>query len=79
MLYDHHSAFQHIQVLDTVDFGRLVAGEQGMPRLLVLDDQANLAESDLVYTNSLMADNKEDFAEKQVGREGEYRECCFRF
>jgi len=27
VLYDHHSAFQHIQVLDTVDFGRLVAEE----------------------------------------------------
>ena len=35
-------------------------------RLLVLDDQANLAESDLIYTETLM--NQEDFRDKQVGR-----------
>ena len=35
-------------------------------RMLVLDDQANLAESDLIYTETLM--NQEDFKDKQVSQ-----------
>ena len=56
MLYDQQSEHQHIMVLDTTEFGKL----------LVLDDQANLAESDLVYTTTLMGGGTEDFKDKQV-------------
>ena len=45
VVYDVRSKYQHILILDTVDFGKL----------LVLDGFANLAESDTVgYTHSLM-------------------------
>ena len=56
MLYDQPSEHQHIMVLDTTEFGKL----------LLLDDQANLAESDLVYTTTLMGGGTEDFKDKQV-------------
>lgn len=54
VVHEERSQFQKIQIFDTIDFGRL----------LVLDDQANLAESDLIYTETLM--NQEDFRDKQV-------------
>ena len=56
VLYDQQSEHQHIMVLDTTEFGKL----------LVLDGQANLAESDLVYTTTLMGGGTEDFKDKQV-------------
>jgi len=56
VLYDQQSEHQHIMVLDTTEFGKL----------LVLDDQANLAESDLVYTTTLMGGGTEDFKDKQI-------------
>ena len=56
VVYDQKSDHQHIMVLDTTDFGKL----------LVLDDQANLGESDLVYTTTLMGAGAEDYKDKQV-------------
>lgn len=56
VVYDQQSDHQHIMVLDTTDFGKL----------LVLDDQANLGESDLVYTTTLMGGGSEDYKDKQV-------------
>ena len=56
VVYDQQSDHQHIMVLDTTDFGKL----------LVLDDQANLAESDSLYTTTLMGGGTEDFKDKQV-------------
>ena len=56
VVYDQQSDHQHIMVLDTTDFGKL----------LVLDDQANLGESDLVYTTTLMGGGAEDYKDKQV-------------
>ena len=56
VVYDQQSEHQHIMVLDTTDFGKL----------LVLDDQANLGESDLVYTTTLMGGGDEDYKDKQV-------------
>lgn len=46
VLHDHSSQYQRIQILDTVDYGRL----------LMLDGQTQLAESDDVYTKTLMSD-----------------------
>ena len=69
VLYDQQSEHQHIRVLDTTDFGKL----------LVLDDQANLAESDLVYTTTLMGAGAEDYRDKQVDFEfGAGRPISFR-
>ena len=56
VVYDQQSDHQHIMVLDTTDFGKL----------LVLDDQANLGESDSLYTTTLMGGGTEDFKDKQV-------------
>ena len=56
VVYDQQSDHQHIMVLDTTDFGKL----------LVLDDQANLGESDIVYTTTLMGGGSEDYKDKQV-------------
>jgi hypothetical protein len=45
VLYDSHSKMQHIQIVDTVDQGRM----------MLLDGLVNLAESDTVaYTHVLM-------------------------
>ena len=45
VLFSKHSDFQHIQIVETIDFGRL----------LILDDQTNLAENDTVAsTHTLM-------------------------
>ena len=73
-MHDERSEFQQIQIFDTVDFGRCRSSSLWSPvflmvillRMLVLDDQANLAESDLIYTETLM--NQEDFKDKQVSQ-----------
>lgn len=45
VLFSSNSPYQQIQIVDTLDFGRF----------LILDEMANLAESDTVnYTHSLM-------------------------
>ena len=52
--HQEDSPYQNIQILNTIDFGRV----------LMLDGQTQLAESDLVYTQSLMAG--ESFTDKEV-------------
>ena len=54
LVHEEESDYQNIQILDTIDFGRV----------LMLDGQTQLAESDLVYTRSLMAG--EIFTDKEV-------------
>ena len=54
VIHEENSDYQHIQILDTIDFGRV----------LMLDSQTQLAESDLVYTRSLMAG--QSFTDKEV-------------
>jgi spermine synthase len=56
ILYDKRSPFQHIQIIHSVNFGNL----------LVLDDFQNLAESDLVYTESIMRRGVENYAGKEI-------------
>jgi len=46
IVHDETSPYQRIQILDTIDFGRV----------LLLDGQTQLAESDDIYTKSLMSD-----------------------
>nr|CAG4647128.1 EOG090X07PL [Megafenestra aurita] len=53
---DVQSTFQHIQIFHTINFGNL----------LVLDDLQNLAESDLVYTETLIQRGKIDYTGKDV-------------
>nr|CAG4646329.1 EOG090X07PL [Macrothrix elegans] len=53
---DVQSPFQHIQILHTINFGNL----------LVLDDLQNLAESDLVYTETLIQRGKIDYTGKDI-------------
>nr|CAG4650226.1 EOG090X07PL [Sida crystallina] len=53
---DVQSEFQRIQILKTLNFGNL----------LVLDDLQNLAESDLIYTETLMQRGKIDYTGKDV-------------
>lgn len=57
VVYSARSEYQKIQIVDTVDFGRL----------LILDDMTNLAETDtLPYTHTLMNLPKEDYEGKEV-------------
>ncbi|TRY80669.1 hypothetical protein TCAL_15518, partial [Tigriopus californicus] len=57
VLYSARSEYQKIQIVDTVDFGRL----------LILDDMTNLAETDtLPYTHTLMNLPKENYEGKEV-------------
>nr|CAG4649410.1 EOG090X07PL [Scapholeberis mucronata] len=53
---DVHSPYQHIQIFHTLNFGNL----------LVLDDFQNLAESDLVYTETLIRRGLLDYSGKDV-------------
>ena len=46
IVHDETSPYQRIQILDTIDFGRM----------LLLDSQVQLSESDDIYTRSLMSD-----------------------
>ncbi|ODM87058.1 Spermine synthase [Orchesella cincta] len=55
-VFDQRSDFQHIQVVKSKTFGNM----------LVLDGLPNLAESDLVYTESIMCRGKEDFKGKEI-------------
>jgi spermidine synthase len=45
VLFAKQSAFQYVEIVDTIDYGKL----------LILDNMANLAESDTVgYTHAIM-------------------------
>ena len=54
VVHEEDSPYQNIQILDTIDFGRV----------LMLDGQTQLAESDLVYTRALMAGAS--FTDKEI-------------
>jgi len=57
VLFSANSPFQQIQIVDTPDFGRF----------LILDEMANLAESDTInYTHSLMNLPKESYKVRQM-------------
>ena len=57
VLFSCQSAFQHVLIVDTPDFGRL----------LLLDNYQNLAESDTeAYTHAIMNLPHEDFGGKEV-------------
>jgi len=56
VVVDHQSPFQRIQILHTINYGNL----------LVLDELQNLAESDLIYTETLMQRGKIDYTDKEV-------------
>merc|ERR1711892_522000 len=53
VVHEEQSEYQKIQILDTIDFGRT----------LLLDGQVNLAESDLIYTLTLLHDEEYGGAE----------------
>lgn len=56
MIFDKQSEFQHVQIAKTANYGNI----------LLLDDLVNLAESDLIYTESLMWKGKVDYTNKSV-------------
>lgn len=56
MVFDKQSEFQHVQIGRSDNYGNI----------LVLDDLVNLAESDLIYTESLMWRGKMDYRGKNV-------------
>lgn len=56
MLFDKQSEFQHVQIVRSENYGNI----------LVLDDYVNLAESDILYTESLMWRGKMDYTGKRV-------------
>ncbi|ODM92916.1 Spermine synthase [Orchesella cincta] len=56
VIYDDRSPFQHIQILHSNTFGNM----------LVLDDLQNLAESDLIYTESIMCRGIENYKDKEI-------------
>ncbi|XP_021945432.1 spermine synthase isoform X2 [Folsomia candida] len=56
IIFDQKSPFQHVQILHSLTFGNM----------LVLDDLQNLAESDLIYTESIMCRGTEDYKDKEI-------------
>ncbi|CAL8129585.1 unnamed protein product [Orchesella dallaii] len=56
MVYEKQSEFQHVQIAHSENYGNI----------LVLDGLMNLAESDLIYTESLMWRGKVDYKGKHV-------------
>ncbi len=79
ILYDEHSAFQHIQIVHSLNFGNLLVLDDLQSRkpwysLSFISDHLSrtflvfpdLAESDLIYTESIMRRGVEDYAGKDV-------------
>lgn len=56
ILVDYQSAFQRIQIVHTLNYGNL----------LILDENQNLAESDLIYTETLMQRGKLDYKDQNI-------------
>merc|ERR1712083_1274776 len=56
LLFSERTPYQLVEIYSTLDFGNV----------LVLDSFTNLAESDLVYTHSLMCKGVQDYAKKDV-------------
>nr|CAB3266409.1 spermine synthase-like [Phallusia mammillata] len=56
LVFDQDSPYQNVRILHSNQFGNC----------LVLDNDINLAESDLAYTVAITGDNKEDYTGKDV-------------
>jgi len=56
VIVDHQSQFQRIQILHTLNYGNI----------LILDENQNLAESDFIYTETLMQRGKIDYKDKNI-------------
>uniref|UniRef100_A0A7M4NMF3 Uncharacterized protein n=1 Tax=Anopheles arabiensis TaxID=7173 RepID=A0A7M4NMF3_ANOAR len=56
VLFDKRSEFQKIQIVHSRSLGNM----------LVLDELQNIAEADLIYTETLMCRGKEDYAGKEI-------------
>lgn len=56
VLFNQMSQYQKIQIVRSKSFGRM----------LILDNVQNLAESDLIYTHTLMQKGKEDYNGKEI-------------
>lgn len=80
VLYDERSPFQHIQIIHCVNFGNLLVLDDFQSnayqnlssidsygtRALVSCKIADLAESDLVYTESIICRGVENYAGKEI-------------
>ncbi|KAK4878129.1 hypothetical protein RN001_010635 [Aquatica leii] len=56
LLFEERSPFQKVQVVHS----------QSLGNMLVLDDLQNIAEVDLIYTETLMAKGKESYKDKEI-------------
>lgn len=56
ILFDQHSQFQHVQIAKSRNFGNM----------LILDDLVNLADSDLIYTETIMSRGNIDYRGKDI-------------
>lgn len=56
VLFDKRSDFQKIQIVHSKTLGNM----------LILDELQNIAEADLIYTETLMQRGKEDFKDKEI-------------
>lgn len=56
VLFDKRSEFQKIQIVHSKTLGNM----------LILDELQNIAEADLIYTETLMQRGKEDYAGKEI-------------
>ncbi|KAA8586982.1 hypothetical protein FQN60_000818, partial [Etheostoma spectabile] len=56
IVYEEDSAYQNIKILHSQQYGNV----------LILDNDLNLAESDLAYTQAIMGNGRENYAGKEV-------------
>ncbi|KAF3840902.1 hypothetical protein F7725_006764 [Dissostichus mawsoni] len=56
LVYEEDSPYQNIKILHSQQYGNV----------LILDDDINLAESDLTYTQAIMGNGRESYAGKEV-------------
>ncbi|CRL06662.1 CLUMA_CG019578, isoform B [Clunio marinus] len=56
VLFDKHSEFQKIQIVHSKQLGNM----------LILDELQNIAEADLIYTETLMQRGKENYSGKEI-------------
>lgn len=68
VMFDEKSPYQRVQIFHSKSLGNM----------LVLDDLQNIAESDLVYTETLMQRGKENYKNKDIVILGKYNgyEIC---
>ncbi|XP_078001513.1 spermine synthase-like isoform X2 [Glandiceps talaboti] len=55
-VYEENSPYQNIKIMHSPQFGNV----------LILDDDPNLAESDLPYTKAILGNGREDYKDKEV-------------